>query len=323
MERVAFYCVSDARYFLGAVGMLNSLRLLGHREPVYILDRGLEQAQRELLSGAATVVPATGARPAQLQKTVAPIAHPAEVMVLIDADMIVTRPLTSLIERAARGGVVAFRDRQDRFAADWGEILGLGESRRGPYVSSGIAFFGGELGHEVIALMSERQDRIDFSRTFWRRNVRDYPFLYADQDVLNAILATRVPPERLVALDASLAATPPFRKLRLLDERGLRCAYADGTEPYVLHQFVRKPWLEPMYHGIYSRLLARLLLADDVPVRVPESEVPLRMRSGARAAAERTAVNVRDLGRFYVGDLLPAWIGSRVEDRRRRREAAP
>jgi hypothetical protein len=323
MERAAFYCVSDARYFLGAVGMLNSLRLHRHREPVYILDLGLEEAQRDLLSDAATVVPAPGALPAQLQKTVAPLAHPAEVMVLIDADMIVTRPLTELIERAADGGVVAFRDRQDRFAPAWGEILGLGEARRGPYVSSGLAFLGGQLGRDVIELMAERQDRVDFSRTFWRRNVRDYPFLYADQDVLNAILATRVPPDRLAALDSSLAATPPFRKLRLLDEWGVRCAYPDGTEPYVLHQFVRKPWLEPMYHGIYSRLLARLLLADDVPVRVPDREVPLRMRTGVRASAERMAVNVRDLGRFYFGDLLPAWIGSRVEDWRRRREAAP
>ena len=34
MSRAAFYCVADERYFLGLVGMLNSLRLLGHREPV-------------------------------------------------------------------------------------------------------------------------------------------------------------------------------------------------------------------------------------------------------------------------------------------------
>ena len=43
----AFYCVADARYFLGAVGMINSLRVLGHEETVYVLDCGLTDGQRE------------------------------------------------------------------------------------------------------------------------------------------------------------------------------------------------------------------------------------------------------------------------------------
>jgi hypothetical protein len=319
---VAFYCVCDERYFLGAVGMINSLRLLGHTEPVYVLDGGLAPGQRELLRGHATVVPAPDGAAPQLLKSVAPLRHPARTMVLIDADMIVTRPLANLIEWATESQVVAFRDRQERFFPEWGELLGLGAPRSIPYVSSGLVFLGGDLGADVIRLMERGRERVDFSQTFWRRNDRDYPFLYADQDVLNAILATCADGEVLAALETRLAATPPFRRLRLVDERTLRCAYPDGTEPYVLHQFVRKPWLEPMYHGIYSRMLARLLLADDVAIRVPEDAVPVRMRRGARARAERTAVNVRDLGRFYLGDLLPGWIGQRVEDWRRRRAGA-
>ena len=31
MTDAAFYCVADERYFLGAVAMINSLRLVGHR----------------------------------------------------------------------------------------------------------------------------------------------------------------------------------------------------------------------------------------------------------------------------------------------------
>ena len=65
--------------------------------------------------------PARAARPARhagpgprrappwLMKTIAPLRHPAEVMVLIDTDMIVTRPFTELIEDAAAGKVAAFR----------------------------------------------------------------------------------------------------------------------------------------------------------------------------------------------------------------------
>ena len=49
IEPAAFYCVADERYFLGAVGLVNSLRLVGHDEPIYLLDCGLTDDQRELL----------------------------------------------------------------------------------------------------------------------------------------------------------------------------------------------------------------------------------------------------------------------------------
>ena len=38
--RAAFYCVADERYFLGAVGLVNSLRLVGHDEPVVCSTAG-------------------------------------------------------------------------------------------------------------------------------------------------------------------------------------------------------------------------------------------------------------------------------------------
>src|SRR5215210_3169387 len=107
IARAAFYCVADARHFIGAVGLINSLRLLGHAEPVFVLDCGLEPSQRELLSAEARIVAAPSDAPPWLLKTVAPLAHPAEVMVLIDADMIVTRSLAEPIETASAGSLVA------------------------------------------------------------------------------------------------------------------------------------------------------------------------------------------------------------------------
>ena len=76
----AFYCVADERYFLGAVGLINSLRLVGHTEPIFLLDCGLTAAQRELLAAARR---AASTRPSDappwLLKTVAPLARPADV----------------------------------------------------------------------------------------------------------------------------------------------------------------------------------------------------------------------------------------------------
>jgi hypothetical protein len=314
----AFYCLADERYFLGAVGMINSLRLLGHEEPIYLLDCGLSVGQRERLSQEATIVAGPTDAPPWLLKTLAPRAHPAKVMVLIDADMIATRPLGELVERAAGGRVVAFENDVDRFVARWGELLELGQIHREPYVSSGLVFMGGALGAEVLELLDDRQGRVDVELGYYGRRVSGYPFLYPEQDVLNAILCTRPDRSRIERLPNRLAANPPYRRLSVRDDAALRCAYRDGTEPYVLHQFVRKPWLEPIHHSVYSRLLARLLLGDDVPIRVSEDEVPRRMRRGAAARIERLGVDVQDLTRWYVTEVFPEWVGARVGALRRR-----
>ena len=68
----------------------------------------------------------------------------------------------------------------------------------------------------------------------------------------------------------------------------------------MLHHFHRKPWLEPMYHGLFSRLMARLLLGPDLALGLAADQVPLRMRSGAIARAERARVDAVDVFRRYV-----------------------
>jgi hypothetical protein len=300
----AFYCVSDDRYFLGAVGMINSLRLLGHAEPIFVLDCGLSAEQREMISPHATLVAAPREAPPWLLKTVAPLRHPAEVMVLIDADIVVTRPLGELIARAAEPCVVAIENDVDRHVPEWGELLDLGEVRRQPYVSSGLVFMGRSLGERVLGLMGELQERVNFDHTFWRANVPDYPFLYGDQDVFNAILASRVERGLLVALPNRLAPNPPFKGLRVLDERTLRVAHRDGTEPYAVHHFATKPWLEPTHHGVYSKLLRRLLTGTGVAMSVDEEELPLRMRSGLRAWVARKRVDAGETLYWHVREPL-------------------
>ncbi|HEX6116097.1 MAG TPA: hypothetical protein VFY99_03285 [Solirubrobacterales bacterium] len=300
MSGAAFYCMSSEVYFLGAIGLINSLRLVGHEEPIYLLDCGLAPAHRERLEAHVTVLDAPPDVPPYLLKTLAPRAHPAEVMVLIDVDMVATRSLAPLIERAARGGVVAVKDRMDRFVPEWGSALDLGPVRRAPYVSSGLVALGGKEGAEVLALVDDRLPRADYERSWFGRDEPGYPLAYLDQDVLNAVIAARLEPGRVEVLDPRLAPVPPLNELRVLDPATLRCAYDDGVEPYVLHHFVVKPWLEPLYHGPYSQLLRRLWLGDDVAIPIAEEELPRRLRRGWPARIERRAVDVWDLGRWYA-----------------------
>jgi hypothetical protein len=293
VERAAFYCVADERYFLGAVGLVNSLRLLGHREPVRLLDCGLTAEQRRLLAAEAEILPAPDDTPPWLLKTVAPLREPAKVMVLLDTDMVATRSLAPLVSMARGGEVVAFADAIDRWVPEWGELLGLGTAHRGPYVSSAALAVGEPLGAELLGLLADHQGVVEFERTYWRANEPDYAFTYADQDVLNAILATREHDGRVHILDARLAATPPFEGLEVRDLTTLRCAFEDGTEPYLVHHHVVRPWLEQTEHGVYSRLLRRLLLGEDVAIRVPEQSLPPWLRSGARAWGMRAAHDAR------------------------------
>ena len=218
--------------------------------------------------------------------------------------------------------MVAFRNDYERFHPEWGELLGLGEARRQASICSGLVFMGGSLGGEILRLMDRSQRRVESEFTSDGGSVFHPAFLTLDQDILNAVLCTSVTPERITALEYRLAPTPPFTGLRLVDEANLCCAYGDGQRTYVLHHLARKPWLEPMGHGIYSRLLVRLLLADDAAVRVPESQLPLRMRGGPAARLARAWVDARDRIGWYVRGLMPEALMGRVDARRRRRGAS-
>ena len=122
----AFYSVADSAAFVGAAGLLNSLRLAGHDEPFFLLDCGLTAEQRATLEPHATLVAAESDIPATAAKAIAPLQAPAEAMVLLDADVIVTRHLGELVARCAGGKIVVFPDdTPGRFFSEW-TSLGLG-----------------------------------------------------------------------------------------------------------------------------------------------------------------------------------------------------
>src|SRR5262249_49158482 len=133
------------------VALLNSLRLTGHDEPLVALDCGLTDAQREQLAGAATIVPAPPVRAPSLAKWVAPLERPADVMALIDSDIVVVASLAPLLELAADGKVVAFADRdRSRFHPAWADALGATGVRRLPYVNGGFLLLPALPGRSIL-----------------------------------------------------------------------------------------------------------------------------------------------------------------------------
>ncbi len=256
-----------------------------------------------------------------LLSTIAPVAHPAEVMVLIDADMVVTRSLAPLIERAAAGRVVAFQTAYERFVAEWGELLELGPIVRRPYVCAGLALYGGEQGRFVLELLDELAAfvELDFRSRDLPPYPADYQFVALEQDVLNAILgSSRVSADIGVRLEYRLAPSQPYGGLRVSAARD-SCAYADGTVPFVLHHLAAKPWIERQPTTLYSRLLSRYLLAEDLPLRVAANVVPVWLRDDARGRLARLPVDARERAGWIVRDVLPRPLVERLDARRRRR----
>jgi hypothetical protein len=322
----AFYSVCDSRFFPGMVALLNSLRLIGHDEPIFLVDAGLTAEQRRLLSDHVTLIRGPQNAPVILLKQLGPMKYPASVSILLDADMIVTRPLRELIAAARSGRIVGFVDEdttEDRFFPEWSSLLGYGPVRRQPYLNAGQLVIPDSLGHRLLELWVEGQAKVDAQGTWHGKGRLSSPLYFGDQDVLNALVATHFELEEMMIFEHRLAPFPPFPGLRLIDKQRILCRYADGTQPFLLHHILAKPWLKTTRTTVYSLLLPRLLLAPDVALRLEPNQLPLRLREGRLAVADRRRANLqaliyshsrRQLGRFGIRTRIAGWRRSRELD---------
>jgi len=309
---VAFYCVCDAKHYLGLVALINSLRLVGHLEPIYFVDAGLEPAQRESIAHEVSFIEPPDGVPLIFLRPVGPMVCPADVAVMLDADIIVVRRLTELIEAARGGKAIAFVDNtphDTRYFPEWQAALDVGEVHRHRYYNAGQLIVPRAIGDSLLPAWRDALARIDVERT-WHRNGRlDDPFYFGDQDVLNALATSFIDPADILSLENRLAPHPPFPGLELVDRERLVCRYADGVQPFLLHHTLGKPWLQATRKSIYSTLLTRLLLGHDVAIRLEPSLIPHRLRSGRLATADLVradrqarvvAQSRRRLGRFGI-----------------------
>ena len=243
-DGAAFFSVSNQRDFLAIVALVNSLREVGHDEPFYLADCGLTNEQRAILGEQVRLVEAPTDVPPPLLKTYAPLAVDPSVALILDADVIVLKPLTDLVGDSP----VFFLDPvPTRFFPEWAR-LGVDPVRRGPYVNSGHMIVPRESG-----FLPSYQDAISRMLEIVRaepatcRTPHD-PFYFPDQDALNAVIGTLGPGQHIVSDEA---AYWPF-------ETGLDRAR-------LLHHILQKPWLTSLSPNPYSRRMVRLLAAGPVP----------------------------------------------------------
>jgi hypothetical protein len=287
--------MTDPRYFAGAVALINSLRLTGHQERIVVLSCRLDERQERLLGREAELLagPDLGSSTAAfLLRGLGPRQRPAKDMILLDADLVVTRSLEPLFALTAQGQIVAFADAlQTRFSEKWELELGLPEVRRQVYVNTGILALPMGRGGRLLERLEELQSRVDQRRSYWTEGVPTDPFFFLDQDILNALLASEFDQKEVTVLPHRLAPHPPFDGIRV-DPSSLRCRYLDGEEPFMLHHVLKKPWLHPTAPNSYSELLPRLLLEDDVAIRLQPRDLPRRLRTSLLGHAARQGSSV-------------------------------
>jgi hypothetical protein len=326
----AFYSVADRRHFIGAVALLNSLRLGGHAEPLFLVDAGLTEDQRRRIAEHVNLLQAPAGMPPVYMAPLGPALRPAEVALIIDADIIVLRPLTLLIESAQQGRVVGFVNNppnHDRFFPEWATRLGLGVLQRRPYLNAGLFVVPRALADRLLGPWLTCQAAIDHVGTRYGSARMSDPFYFADQDVVNALFSAELRDDEIECLEHRWAPHPPFRDICIVDECHVICEYPDGSQPFLLHHTLAKPWLQATEPNAYSRLLPRLLFAPDVALRLSPEDVPLRLRTGLLASAERYRSGVqarlrrgarRQLGRFGIRTRLAARHAGRIEAARSR-----
>ena len=295
-----FYTLCDSGFFVGAVALLNSLRLTGHESELVVLDCGLTDDQRRTLESAGvTVVRTQDEATAYFLKPYPAVLDPDGVVVVIDSDMAITDSLDAILAKAADGDVCIFPDHPTdhrRWFAEWHELFALrAPLRRGTYMNAGFMAVSAERWLWLLKRWRELCMRIP---ALSEELGRPESLAQRDQDALNALLMSEVPAEHV---DLLPQYELDLRRVVVRDPESLLCV-ADGRRQPILHLAlspkVWQPggWRHVGLNAAYVRLLPRLLFGPDVPVRLAPEDVPFWLRPGRGA---RIAVRVLSpLSRF-------------------------
>jgi hypothetical protein len=292
-QGVRFFTLADSRYFPGVVALVNSLRLQGHHDPITVLDLGLSPDQRQRLSNECEFVtpPTELARHPWLLEPYACMAAPAETVIYIDADVIVTRPLDALIASAREGKVCVFANLpDDRWFPEWETIFAVAAPRRQTYVNAGFLAFSTASFPNLLARWWACCDRVLEQPTVFDGAKTSSPAAYSSQDALNALLMSEIDSASIEFQPISAEAQGPeqLAEAEVVDLHSLACRF-DGAPTTLLHAWgTPKPWqreaARTLRRSAYLSCLRRLLIGEDLAVSFPADEAPLWLRPGPAGA---------------------------------------
>jgi hypothetical protein len=332
-SETTYVTIADTNYFLGAVAFVNSFRLTGNTERIVIIDVGLTSAQRELLAIECEVVPPPVSRSGVFVVFLKPAVRLLGIrgtVVLIDSDVIVTRRLTPIAAEAAAGkicvvGMGADEIATRRFPEHWAAVLGIREPIRVENnVGAGLIALDVDLWEEFIQRWLELCDLVPMERGDRPFDLPEEvasldPFAFPEQDVMNALLSSEVPAGSVLDIGIEASPGPPHNELvRVVDRKRLRCRIGPD-EPYLLHYWNHpKPWFPDarphLAFDAYVDLMARLLTADDVPLRVDKQALPIWLRDDLPGKVVRRGPRFARRSVRRAARLLPDPLEQRVRD---------
>jgi hypothetical protein len=301
LERVRVFTMADEHYFLGLVALVNSLRLQGCEAPLTVLDLGLTPRQREIIGAECELLSrpeVAGLHPWLLQPYVCTL-RPADIVVYVDADIIMTQPLDEIVDSARRGRLCVFRDiNATRWCTEWQSIFGLpGSPRHQTYVNAGFIVFSTKHFPTLLARWNECCQSLVGSPTFVETNSLASPTALTSQDALNALLMSEVAAGAVDCRTASAQGPAELIRTRIADLARVQCLL-DGQRMTLLHSWgPLKPWRDRASRSLrrtaYVRCLRRLLTQTDVGVQLPAAMAPRWLRPGARGAATLWGLDYR------------------------------
>lgn len=336
-NEATFYTVSNSRYFLGTVALLNSLRLTGNQGPLVVLDAGLSSLQRDRLGRHCKIaeLPVGVETNPVLFKPFPYYIEATGTVVIVDSDIIVTQSLGPILMEAERGRICAVPDPNDpRRHDEWQELFELkGRPRRQTYVNSGFLAFSVWHWPRLLERWWQACQRITSERLACGRVASSHPKVvvadgpprhgntdpieYPDQDALNALLMTEVPAEALSLAPSEVEVfTPHLMQARIVDRRTLGCTFR-GRRTLLLHYYGGpKPWESAAWAQVrrnpYVSLLPRVLLDKGVTLRLERRDLPVWLTGGIRG---RIAITILDLLHVVVAavlDRMPVGLSQRV-----------
>ena len=244
MTETAFYCVADERYFLGAVGLVNSLRLLGHGEPIVLLDCGLTGEQRDLL-GARGGADRGARRPPAVA---AQDGRPAREARRRDGPPRHRHGRDAPARRAVRARRVGAGSSPSPTPPTASTPTGESCSASAPARAAGPTC---QLGGAVRRPRARRRGPRPARRPPVRRSTSSAPSGAQTSPATRFATPTRTcstrssrrasSRDRLDALDSRLAPTPPFTGLAVADEARCAARTPTATEPFLVHHHVVRP----------------------------------------------------------------------------------